>query len=320
MGKSQGEYWLKTNASSYRAEGNLTFAIDKLIEYGRPYTAIDCLATMLHLNQPINVEQCVRALLSALSSSEPFNSMSSYNIVELITMLQESFEILPDDLFKVEWAYLRLLDGYHDHEAKPKYLEYCLASDPEFFCQVIRLVYRSNKSNVDEDELSEATKAIATNAWHLLYEWRTPPGIQKDGSFNDDYFLSWLQRVNEICTQSGHLEVALIKFGEVLIHSPADINGLWINHTVADALNARDSDDMRSGFKTGIFNSRGVYTVDPTGNPERELAKQYRQKAEEVENAGYQRFAGTLRSIAEFYDREAESVIINHRIGYEDDI
>ena len=28
--------------------------------------------------------------------------------------------------------------------------------------------------------------------------------------------------------------------------------------------------------------------VDPTGKPEQELAEQYRQKAEDIENAGYQ--------------------------------
>ena len=53
--------------------------------------------------------------------------------------------------------------------------------------------------------------------------------------------------------------------------------------------------------------------VDPTGKPERELAEQFRRKAEEVENAGFQRFAVTLRSLAEGYDREAERIIGDHK-------
>lgn len=311
LGDSQGEYWTKTDANPYQADADLEFAIDKLIEHGRPRAAINCLDRMRHDKQPINVAQCIRALLAALSSSEPSYSMDAYHIVELIKVLQENPDVTQDALFRVEWAYLPLLD--HHRGATPKLLESRLASDPEFFCEVIRLIYRSNKSDITTNEPSEETKAIAANAWRLLDEWRTPPGMQEGGSFNDTHFSSWLQRVKKICTESGHLEVALINVGEVLIHCPPDTNGLWINRTVADALNARDAEDMRSGFRTGIFNSRGVHWVDPTGKPERELAEQYRQKAEDVENAGYQRLAVTLRGLADSYDREAERIMADHK-------
>jgi hypothetical protein len=318
LGDSQGEYWLKTNAYPYRTEGNLPFAIDKLIEYGRPHAAINCLDTMRHLNQPINVDQCEKALLLALSSSEPNYSMDTYHIVELIKILQKTPEVTPETLFRLEWSYLPLLDRHRG--AAPKSLENRLATDPEFFCEIIRLIYRSKNSDASTEKPSEEKKTIATNAWRLLYEWRTPPGMLEDGSFNDAYFTSWLNRVKEICTESGHLEVALIKVGEVLIHCPADINGLWINNTVADALNAKDADVMRRGFSSGIYNSRGVCCVDPTGSPERNLAKQYKQKAEDVENKGYQRFAFTLRSLSESYDREAESIIAENKSDNEDDV
>jgi hypothetical protein len=118
------------------------------------------------------------------------------------------------------------------------------------------LVYRLKKSVVIlTNESSEEKKTVAANVWRLLHEWRTLRGMQDDGSFIDSLFSNWLQRVKEICTESGHLEVALLNVGEVLIHCPPDTNGLWINHTVADALNARDAEDMIRGFRTGIFNS-----------------------------------------------------------------
>lgn len=311
LGDLEGYYWKKTSGNPYQTEVNLDIAIDKLIEFGRPHAAIQCLDSIRHANKPINIGRCVRALLAGVSSSEPSYLTDTYDIIELIKMLQDSPEISPDDLFKVEWAYLPLLDEYSG--ASPKFLEWRLASEPEFFCEVIRLVYRSKKEDAIINNPNEEIKAIATNAWRLLHEWRTPPGMQKDGSFNDIHFSSWLQRVKEICIESGHLEVALITIGEVLIHCPADPNGLWINCSVANALNARDVDDMRRGYETGIFNSRGVHTIDPTGNPEKELAEQYNQKAEDVENAGYQRLAVTLRSLSESYNREAERIINEHK-------
>ncbi len=317
LGEAQDEYWSKTNVNPYQTDGQLDIAIDKLIEYRRPHAALDCLNGMRHAKQPIDVAQCIRALLAALSSAEPTYAMDSYHIVELIKFLQASSEVSSDDLFRVEWAYLPLLDRHHG--ASPKLLESRLASDPEFFCEVIRLIYRSKKEDVVKNEPSEDLKAIATNAWRLLHEWQTPPGTQDDGSFDGAQFTDWLKRVKEICNETGHLEVALINIGEVLIFCPADADGLWINRTVAEALNDRDTENMRDGFRTGIFNSRGVHWVDPTGKPERALAEQFRQKAEDVENAGFQRLAVMLRGLADSYDREAERIIAKHKRENEED-
>ncbi len=305
------EYWTRTGANAYETDRDLPIAIEKLIEHGRPHAAINCLYRMLHSKQPINTDQCVQALLAALSSNEASYAMDGYHIVELIKLLQADPSVNEDDLFEVEWAYLRLLD--HHRGAAPQLLENRLANDPDFFCEVIRLIYRSKKKDQSQREPTEESKAIATNAWQLLHEWKTPPGTQKDGTFNEENFMKWLQDVKASCTESGHLEVALINIGEVLIHTPEDQNGLWIDRVVAAALNDRDAEDMRNGFSTGTYNSRGVHWVDPTGKPERALAEQFRVKAEEAENEGFQRFAVTLRDLADGYEKEAEQIIFEHR-------
>jgi len=309
--KDEREYWTRTGANAYQADGDLAIAIEKLIKHGRPHAAINCLERMRHAKQPINSNQCIRALLAALSSSEPSYAMDGYHIVELIKFLQAEPSVNKDDLFRVEWAYLPLLDRHVG--AAPQLLESRLANDPEFFCEVIRLIYRSKKEDQPSGEPTEDSKAVATNAWRLLHEWRTPPGTQEDGTFSEQRFTEWLERVKEICAESGHLEVALIKIGEVLIHTPPDPNGLWINRIVAAALNDRAADDMRAGYRTETYNSRGVHWVDPTGKPEQELAEQFRRKAEDVENAGFLRFAVILRELAEEYEREAQRIIEEHK-------
>ena len=177
----------------------------------------------------------------------------------------------------------------------------------------MRLIYRSKKKDRSEKESSEQEKSIATNAWRLLHEWRTPPGMQRDGVFSREQFTKCLEYIKEVCAESGHLEVALTHIGQVLFYCPPDPQGLWIDQTAADALNGKNAEKMRNGFRLEVFNSRGAHWVDPTGKPEQELAEQYRQKANEVENAGYQRFAGMLRSLAEEYDREADRVVAEHK-------
>jgi hypothetical protein len=309
----QEEYWSRTDANVYQADGELRIPIEKLTQYGRPHSAIDCLYKMLHDKMPIDVNQCVNVLLLATSSNELARSRDGYHIIELIKYLQSDPSVNKDDLFKIEWAYLPLLDVNMGIE--PKVLESRLASDPDFFCEVIRLVYRSKNESEAKKEPSEELKNIAMNALRLLHNWRTPPGMQENGEFIAEQFSSWLRTVKDLCNKSGHLEIALSNVGEVLIYAPADSNGLWIDRTVASALNDVEAKDIRKGFKLRTYKSRGVHSIDPSGKPEQKLAKQFSLKANSVENAGFQRFAVTLRELANEYEREAERIITQYNGG-----
>ena len=308
LGKSEKEYWSKTSANPYRdhSDSILGSAIDKLIKYGRPHAAIACLRKMIHSNQPLDKSRSVKALMAAISSKEPSHVMDLNNIIPIIKALQNDPDTDPDVLLQIEWAYLDLLDEHYYADASPKTLENRLSSDPEFFCEVIRLVYRSKNETELAKEFSEENKAIAENAYKLLDKWKIPPGKQSDNQFLPEQFKKWLKKTKETCAASGHLEVALLHIGKVLIHTPPDPEGLWIHRTVASALNADDADDMQDGFRTGIFNAQGRL-FGPTGKAEQQLVEKYTQKTEEVENAGYHRLAIALRKLVTEYERLAKT-------------
>lgn len=302
----ESAYWNKASANPYETKEGLEFAIDRLIQYGRPYAAIRCLQGMLHDETPFDNRRAIQALLAALESSESVYSMDAYEIVEIIKTLQNDPETNPDDLFRVEWAYLRLLN--QDDDASPKLLERRLANDPGFFCEVIRLVFRSKKEERTAEEITEERKNIASNAYRLLSKWRTPPGSREDGTYDGNALIAWMDAVKQECSDTGHLEMAKTMVGSVLVHTSADPDGLWIHRSAAMALNAKDAGDMRDGFRTALYNSRGAHFVDPTGNAERELAEKYRTRAEVTEASGYHRFATMFRELADSYEHEAERV------------
>jgi len=303
LGPNEIAYWSKTSANPYEAETGLELAIDRLNQHGRPHAALRCLNKMLHDKQPIDGGRAVRALLAALESTEGTHSMDAYETVEIIKALQADPTTSPKDLFRIEWAYLPLLDRHSD--AAPKLLWQRLATEPEFFCEVIRLVFRSKNEEQPSEEPTEEKKRIATNAYRLLSEWRTPPGCRTDGSYDGDALSRWLDAVKKKCSETGHLEVAMTMLGHSLIYVPADPDGLWIHRAAAAALNAKDAGDMRDGFRTGLFNSRGVHGFS-AGREEHELARKYRTQAESVEGSGFHRLATTLRELAESYERDAQ--------------
>ena len=310
LGQDENAYWTITSANPYEAEGDLYLAIDRLLDFGRPNAAIRCLHKLLNDNKSILASSTVRALLAAVESAENIQSTEVYEIVELIKALQNDAMTNPEDLFRVEWAYLALLDQHQG--ASPKYLNQRLANEPGFFCEVIRLVFRSKNEDSPKVEADDGAKNVASNAYRLLREWRTPPGSRKDGTFDGEALMTWLEAVRTVCVETGHIEVAMLTVGHVLIHAPADPSGLWIHRTAAGALNEKCANDMRDGYRTELFNSRGVHWVDPSGHSEKELAAKYRAQAEAIEGAGFFRLANTLRDLAESYEREAERVVREH--------
>ena len=306
LGDEQGDYWLKTGVFPSARDNDLSIAVDKLIEHNRFSEATNCLFRMCEAGQPIDIEQSVKALLLVVLTSP--NSYNPSAVSYLIDALQENPDVKRDDLIRIEWVYLPFMGiGTYLKSSgiTPITLENTLADEPEFFCEVIRSRYRSKNADVTAKERSTEDEAFALNAFRLLRMWRTPPGMQKDGSFDASHFSNWLERVKEICTESGHLVNALEHAGEVLVHTPPDKDGWWIDRTVAGALNAEDAEKLRLGFYIGEHKLRGAFMVDPTGKPEFELAEQYLQKAKDVEDAGYHRFAEIFRSISEDYKRDA---------------
>ena len=312
LGENEDLYWKNVVFNAFQAEDDFETAVDKLLEYDRPYAAIHCLNASRHKKNPLDHARTIKALLAAVNADESPHSHAVYECVELIKALQEDPETDQDALFDIEWAYLIALDGHGHRGARPKLLESRLASAPAFFCEIIQIIFRSRHEEKREKEPSEKERKIAAHAYRLLHEWSVPPGTLADGSFSPDAFETWLGETKETCEKTGHVEVAMSQLGQVLIYTPPDPDGLWIHKAVAEALNAKDAEEMRRGFHTGVFNSRGVVWVDPSGKPEDELAAQYNAKADEVEAEGYHRFAVTMRSLAETYAREAERIRKEH--------
>lgn len=303
LGDDEGLYWKKTPANPYQAKNDLEFAIDRLVENNRINAAIDALEKLFYSQEPIDPNQVVRVLNALAQSPDAIRGMDTHAVTQLIKVLQKNPDTNQEELFKIEWAFLGLLDGISG--PSPTLLEQTLATQPDFFCQVIRSIFRSDKNDKSEKP-TENQEALATNAYRLLHAWQTPPGTQEDGTFDGDALSDWLEQVKAKCSESGHLKIAMEQVGEVLYYCPSDPDGLSVHRAAASILNAKDAGDLRRGYEIAIFNSRGVYFPDAEGRAEREFANIYRGKADEVELAGYHRLADTFREVAESYDRQAE--------------
>ena len=305
LGKKENLYWDDVTINPYWQKfNNFEVAMDKLLKYNRPNIVIDVINAMIYKKLPLDVKRSVKALLAnrKLIKKNQYNPLNFYHIAEIIKLLQNSPDVSQDDLFKIEWLYLANMNRV-GMDLKPTTLENKMATDPDFFCELMQYAYKSSNETTKK-ELNEQDKNIAKVAYNLLHHWETIPGFIGD-IFSVKGFNNWLNSVKDKCNTSGRLDMALQIIGNTLIYTPKDKSGLWINKTIAQALNSEDSKEMREGFYFGIVNSRGVYTVDPTGVSEDNLADKYLKQADELEQNGYMNFAKTLKDISNSYKHYA---------------
>ena len=303
LGSDAAAYWQKVNVQPYGPQPHLLEAVERLLQYDRSRAALACLSRLIHQKIDLPPTLAVQALLGSLKTPEPPRGLDQHALGEIIKWLQDNPATSPEALFNIEWAYLPLLDN--DYGGAPKTLERRLASDPGFFCEVIAIVFRSDKVDPKESQQTEVQQRIAQNAYRLLRAWRTLPGKKPDGDFDAEAFAGWLSEVSRRTQQSGHYRIALNQIGQVLPHSPPDPDGLWIHRSIAQALNAKDAAEMRSGFTCELFNMRGVHGYT-AGKEELEIAGRYHKQADALDERGYNRFATAMRELARGYERDAQ--------------
>jgi hypothetical protein len=140
LGNDPVDYWTRVAANPYETEAGLEHAVEAFFRHGRPHAAVDCLARMVHDHRSPEPAVITRALLALVQAAKVTGPVPSYEVGELIKALQADPRTTEEELFSVEWAYLPLLSEHH--EGEPKFLAERLATDPTFFCYLIRLVFR----------------------------------------------------------------------------------------------------------------------------------------------------------------------------------
>ena len=307
-------YWKHVDAQVGVWTWNDRVVIDKLITYGRAGAAVMCIAYTIDDEINFDPALATHALMAVFENPQEVQSLERYHVIDLIKHLQSSISVDMDALYQIEWNFLPWFDKFAGEA--PIALEKRMASDPTFFAKMIKLAFRSKNDTDDSVEKQDEQKRfLAERAYMLLNNWRHCPGVQEDGSLNEETFRAWITKARRITEETGHGEITQIEIGKVLTYAPQDPNGLWIHKAVAAVLDEGATGRMRFNFMLALKNQRGVHSFSH-GAQERILAQGYREKAEALEMEGFIYFATMMRELADQYDKDAE--FDEHRDPFEE--
>ena len=297
------EYWRRV-APGYVEDDDLAEAISCLVAAGRPYMAADLIAFTDRVNEGIVPAELVAELLSAATSATGEYDTPGANFGSNAGFLLDALKSADYDraaLARLEW---RLMPALSYHERSPDALHRLMAEDPGFFVEILSLVFPAEGE--DRTEVSRQDRLRATSAYSVLESWQTIPGQGGRGEVDGAELRRWIDSAIPALETAGRTKIGHQMIGQMLSGGLQDGDGTWPCTPIRNVIEELRSTHLEAGLCTGVYNSRGLVTKDPSegGASERALAEQYEGYATAV-RASHPRTAGALRRIGQWYREEA---------------
>jgi len=309
----ENAYWKQ--ASDYlRSDkaGDASIAVEKLLDVKRADAALG-IAGVPHLSLPSPLlQRLLQELLMIDLKDKKFRAavMDAYHLGHIFNQLYERNELPAEEIAKLEWPFAALFDDIRRYTSSPLAIHRILQKDPSFFAQLISFTYKRDDHAPDPSHAGidkEHAEKLARNAREVLNSWRLMPGLRDDGTLDEKQLIEWVEAVRQLCAMTKHSRGGDLQIAFVLSCAPSDSDGTWPHVAVRNLIERLNNELIDKHIPIAILNRRGVVSrgLDDGGKQERELAERYKKMTDAV-RAKWPRSAAIIRSIAEFYERDAK--------------
>lgn len=286
-------------------------AVRQFLVHHRPAAAARALNRLKrHDKQRLPIDlvlETLESLLRAHSEAPGHRLIHSY---ELDTLLDE-LEYVPDEQ-RNQAIKLAFLFGRATTLRNPKLLNSELQRNPAFFVELLTALYLpDNSTPADLENLTVEEKqnktAFGTQAWSILRNWNTFPGMHQDGSFDEEHFGNWVNKARMLATEKGISKGFDIQLGLLISQAPAGSDDVWPHPAVCALLEAESQNDMIARHvHMGCYNRHGRTHIVDGGRREQAIASDYSTWAERIQTK-YPATARLLRQLQEDFSRQSHS-------------
>jgi hypothetical protein len=301
-------YWRTLSADRIPDTSDPAYVLEHLLAVGRSRDAVGWLGH--NIKTKPNRALVIRAMRAAAQSDERAQAndatMLSYWVGILLDYVETDPDVSQREVVELEWIYFQAL---RHSRRQTRTLHRALACDPEFFAQLLKLIFLPAKdSGVVEPEIADMEKArnLASQAYDVLHDWAYVPGSDDQGAIDPVALEDWVKKARKLLAEAGRGEIGDSKIGEILSAAKREADQPWPPVAVREIIELARSRTLEQGLEIGVYNRRGVTVRMPHdgGGQERSLAERYRRDAEAL-RFDWPRTAACLDRIAATYEVDA---------------
>ena len=302
-------YWSRLNVYFVPETEDLEWIAEKFLSVDRGRALLTFFGG--HDKLAVPTDLILKVMTHPSTVREPTNEadandggMFAWYVGKMFERLDQA-EGLDQQLVNLEWVYFQALQ----HSERPaRSLHKALSEDPNFFVMLLKALYSSTADDEPEpsEEAAELASSVASQAFHVLEDWRRVPGSDDEGKIDAAKLLAWVRGARAACAAAHRVQIGDYKIGEILSAAKRNDGEAWPPEAVREVLEDIANDDVDQGFVIGLFNRRGLTTRMPTdgGGQERSLAAIYRSDAK-ASALLWPRTRAVLERIAAGYEADA---------------
>jgi|GEM_PF-1043792 len=313
-------YWRGTHGTPFDRPADGERVARALLGVNRVLDAIEVLAKnskTVWLAGAGDSELVIEALQRGVEASNANPGQGqrvAYDVATLLKRLSKCDKVSDEAMTQLEWAYFGLLEYQAQHDLV---IYRRLSTEPSMVVELLSLLYRPDgveKESVPEP--TETVKRMASNAWHVLNDWRPFAKLSATEMPSPESLRQYSEAVIQIAQERGYRGIALDHLGKALASSPPGVDGNWPHESVRSVIeHMAAAEELRDGFVGGRIYTRGMTTsrsIGDGGEQERHLASDYRRWQSAIAVAA-PATSGLLGRLAHYYDSDATRMDIYDR-------
>ena len=306
----QNNYWQNIYPIFYNISvDEKIFGVEMLMKYNRFFTAIDVCSHFTDIMPTKLLTNLLQKGVTEEGSEKPH--FRQYDLQKIFETLDTRNDVERSMMINLEWLYIPFLDSYGIRRS-PKLLEEELAKNPEFFIDVLKLVYiPKDKIRLEEEKKGLSDEMVenrAKQAYHLLHAWKRIPGMREDNSIDDVELRDWIKKVRMLAEEVSRLDVADMEIGKVLAQYPEEIPE-WPQEKIFQIIEEINTDSLKRNYSSALFNKRS-FSSRPAfagGDIERDKAAYFKKLYNDFKNK-YPNVAEIFKYREEGYLRDAKRI------------
>lgn len=278
----QDEYWTKILIMGVTQNEDAIFLIEKLNEYKRYDHAIEISSRSLKkISIPTNlIEKTIIGYLSFPNKNGIYRT--KYDLAQIVLFLDKQEDANLQTLLYIELILYRLIERYGNINETQFVKE--IMSNPYSMMNIIDEIYLSSDENICKKELEHIEKRPEFWAlyYHILSELRQVPFVDKNNHIDVDKLNNYIHQLQELGNAKNKIKGVNTVIGELLGNYPETED--YPPLPICDIIENQNNTDIISGFKTRIYNKRGV-TSRPAlegGSLEHRESQKYKKYADRV--------------------------------------
>ena len=314
-GHVRDRYWRAVFPAIARfAESETTELIDRLLEVGRPAEAFSAVEFDWAKVETARLKRLLSEIVKVKPGPDRQFKIEAWHLSAALDSLDGRPGVTVDEMAQLEFtcidALLSLRLTRHRGHGIPN-LERKIAESPHLFVYALALLYKRKDDGEDPSQWRVDDPArripLQSAAHRLLQEAARIPGTDPEGKVDVHALNQWVTETRCLCREHGRATIGDQQIGQLLSKAPPDEDGTWPCRPICEVLEATNSANVAKGFKTGVYNVRGVVSrsLEEGGAQERELSVKYCTWAKRLAFE-YPYVASILERIAEGYDRDAK--------------